>query len=118
MPFGMNYPPHEHIHERGSEGSGPSESGEMSETSLFGQAPHKAPNGMPVHDQIETFGESAPSNFPDGDNSSPSVPSVSLVSQGDQRKFAMQSRLSVPGDNRITEGGQKSDPHEAMPGAD
>lgn len=97
-------PSHDQIHQRGSEGPCPPEGGESSPPS-------------PSHEQIEIFGGGIPGVEPNGDNSSPAVGSVELHGQGDQRNYADQSEMTWPGDMRVKEGGPKSDPTEAMPGA-
>ena len=126
----LQFPPsdsHEHTQERGSEGAGPHEGGrsaapqapEYAEPTI--QSPTEASAGHMWGDQIEMFPQRQTEDCPDGDQSiqgEPSVGSVDLRGQGDQRDYAEQSRLKVPGDMRVVEGGQKSNPAEAMPGAE
>jgi hypothetical protein len=107
-------PSHEKIQH--SSESGPSESGKSIPS--LNDPLYTCPNGMPCHDQIQSFSQSAPSDFPDGDNSSPAVGSVALSGQGDQRNYASQSTYHPEGDMRNREGGRISNPTEAMPGAD
>lgn len=113
-------PSHEQIHQRGSEGTCPPEGGEMTpsrETEKAMPTVQSPTKDRMWADQIESFGGSAPQDFPNGDNSKPAIGSVELKGQGDQRKYAEQIEMTWPGDMRVKTGGSVSNPTEDMPGA-